>query len=142
MTDTGEIVLNDGQVVETELPTNPQDLLREAEVHMIEDRPKVARAYYERFLRDFPEDANTAEARYPLAETYYNEGDFKKAILLFEEVVSKHPTSQWAPWAMVRQGECFDKLGQRANAELFWQDVIDRYPRTKAAKEAKTLLGG
>lgn len=138
--ETGEIVLNDGEVVESELPTGPEELLSEAEAHMLANRPKIARVYYERFLRDFPSHEKAAEANYRLAETFYNEGDYKKAILHFEDVVTKHPTSQWAPWAMVRQGECFEMLGQRGNAELFWQDVIDRYPRTKAAKEAKTLL--
>jgi tol-pal system protein YbgF len=140
--DSGEVVLTEGDVVETQLPEGAEDLMVAAEKHMLEDRPKVARTYYERFLNEHPEHERAAEAAYRLAETYFNDSDYKKAILRFEDVVAGHPSSQWAPWAMVRQGECFQMMGKTSEAELFWQDVVDRYPKTKAAKEAKALLAG
>lgn len=142
VSETGEVVLNDGEVVEAELPATAEDLMVLAEKHMREDRPKVARTYYERFLAEHPDHERAAEASYRLAETYFNDSDYKKAILRFEDVVAGHPSSQWAPWAMVRQGECFQMMGKTSEAELFWQDVVDRYPKTKAAKEAKALLAG
>ena len=40
---------------------------------------------------------------------------------------------------MLRQGECFEGLGQRDNASLFYDDVIRLFPRSKAAREAKAL---
>lgn len=139
----GEVVLkDDAEPTEVELPTTPDDLLAEAESHMLEDRPGVARVYYQKFLSEHGEHDRAAEAAYRLAETWFNQGDYKKAILKFEDVVTGHGSSQWAPWAMVRQGECFKLLGKTAEAELFWQDVVDRYPKTKAAKEAKSLLAG
>ncbi|MEY3210155.1 MAG: hypothetical protein RIT28_636 [Pseudomonadota bacterium] len=42
---------------------------------------------------------------------------------------------------MVRQGECFKAMGNNDAAKLFWEDVVAKYPKSKAAKEAKTLLG-
>ncbi len=140
--ETGEVVLNEGEPTPVELPEGPEALLKEAEAHMLANRPRVARIYYERFLAEHPDHERAAEASYRLAETFFNEGDYKKAILRFEDVVGSHPDSHWAPWAMVRQGECFGLLGKPVEAELFWRDVIDQYPRTKAAKEAKTLLDG
>ena len=34
----------------------------------------------------------------------------------------------------------FAALGDKSTARLFWQAVIDTYPKSKAAKEAKSLL--
>ena len=50
-------------------------------------------------------------------------------------------SSTWAPWSMLRQGECFESMGKKDEAKLFWQDVVRKYPKSKAAKEAKGRLG-
>jgi TolA-binding protein len=42
---------------------------------------------------------------------------------------------------MLRQGECFEALGRKDDAKLFYEDVIARYPKSKAAKDARTRLG-
>ena len=139
----GEVVLkDDNEPTEVELPTTPDELMAEAESHMLGDRPAVARVYYQKFLGEHGDHDRAAEAAYRLAETWFNQGEYTKAILKFEDVVTGHGSSQWAPWAMVRQGECFQLMGQTAEAELFWRNVIDDYPKTKAAKEAKSLLAG
>ncbi|HJN77962.1 MAG TPA: tetratricopeptide repeat protein [Myxococcota bacterium] len=139
--DDGEVVLVDSEdPVEVEFPAGAEELLAEAEAHLVGGRPKIARVMIEKFLRDYPEHEKATEARYRYAETHFNEEDYPRAILLFEEVVTSDPKSPWAPWAMVRQGECFQRMGQDAEATLFWQDVIARYPKTQAAKDAKELL--
>lgn len=139
----GEIELVDGgDPVEVELPEGPDDLLAKAEEHLVGGKPKVARVLLEKFLADHGSHEKANEARYRYAETYFNEGDYARAILLFEEVVTADAKSPWSPWAMVRQGECFSKMGQDAEADLFWQDVVARYPKSQAAKDAKELLKG
>ena len=137
----GEVVLVDAEEpLEVELPTSPEELLSTAEQHLVDGRPKVARVMLEKFLKEHPDHEKATEARYRYAETFFNAEDYPRAILLFEEVVTGDPKSPWAPWAMVRQGECFKRMGQDAEAALFWQDVIARYPKTQAAKDAKELL--
>ena len=77
---------------------------------------------------------------YRLAEAAFNQGKFKEAARRFQNVIDKNPQSQWAAWAMLRQGECFDEMGQSDNAKIFYQDVITEYPNSKAAEEAKDKL--
>ena len=140
--DDGEVILVDGgDPVEIQLPEGAEALLDAAEEHLVAGRHKVARVLLEKFLADHPGDERVSEAQYRLAETFYNGGDYAQAILKFEDVVTGDPKSGWAPWAMVRQGECFSEMGQADEAELFWQDVVARYPRSDAAKDAKKLLG-
>lgn len=122
--------------------TTPDEVFTLAQTHLAESRNKAARAVFERFIAQFPKDERVPEARYRAAQTLYNEGDYQKAILGFQEVLDKHGTSPWASWAMLRQGQCFESLGQKQNALVFYDDVIRLYPKSKAAKEAKTLKGG
>ena len=138
----GEVQLVPDPPVEVELGASPAVLIKRAEEALAKDQPAVARALLTRLLKESPSDPLAAKARYRLAESWFNEGQYQRAILAFEEVVSKHPKTEWAPWAMVRQGECFAKLGQQEEARLFWQDVVDRYPKSQAATDAKGLLGG
>ena len=130
-----------GPPQEVELGATPDDLIRMAEESLKANQPVLARAQLERFLRENPNHARAVEARYRLAETYYNEKNYKSAALKFDEVATQAPDSVWAPWAMVRQGECFKAMGNNDAAKLFWEDVVAKYPKSKAAKEAKTLLG-
>lgn len=139
----GEVELaGGGEPVEVELPAGADELLAKAEEHLVAGKPKVARVLLEKFLAEHPTNAKVSEARYRYAETFFNEGDYARAILLFEEVVTNDTKSSWSPWAMVRQGECFKSMGQDAEATLFWQDVVARYPKSQAAKDAKELLKG
>ncbi|MBK9644932.1 MAG: tetratricopeptide repeat protein [Deltaproteobacteria bacterium] len=137
----GEITAPVGPPKEVELAATPDDLIRMAEESLKANQPVLARAQLERFLRENPNHARAVEARYRLAETYYNEKNYKSAALKFDEVATQAPDSVWAPWAMVRQGECFKAMGNNDAAKLFWEDVVAKYPKSKAAKEAKTLLG-
>ena len=83
-----------------------------------------------------------AEALYRVAESYQNESDFANGAQAFQAVIDTAPTSSWAPWSMLRQGECMESLGKHDAARLFWQGTADKYPKSKAAKEAKGHLSG
>jgi TolA-binding protein len=116
------------------------DLYDLAAQHLAEDRPLAARAVLDRFLQSSQDDPRFDEARYRYAETWFVEGLYQQAILKYEEVVSSDQESEWAAWAMVRQGECFRRLGREREAELFWEDVLARYPDNEAAELARSLL--
>ena len=101
----------------------------------------AARAVARAFLQKFPKHERAPEAQYRLAESHQNERAFKDAAASFLVVVDNWPASTWAPFAMLRQGECFEALGRKDDAKLFYEDVIARYPKSKAAKDARTRLG-
>ena len=60
--------------------------------------------------------------------------------LRYQEVIDRKG-STFAPWAMFRQGECFDAQGQGDNAKVFYGEVIRIYPKSRAAKAARKNLG-
>lgn len=137
----GEVKLPEGEPQEVGSASGPDELLALAEENLRDGKPKVARAVLERFIRENPDHERLLEAKYRLAESYFNEGEYQQAVLRFEDVVQGGGTSPWVAWSMVRQGECFKAMGKDAEAQIFWEDVVARFPRSKAAKEAKEFLG-
>ena len=100
----------------------------------------AARAVAQRFIRENPKSDRVAEALYRVAESYQNENDFVSSVQAFQAVIDDAGTSTWAPWSMLRQGECMNALGRPDDAKVFWRATADKYPKSKAAKEAKTHL--
>ncbi|MDP2309264.1 MAG: tetratricopeptide repeat protein [Pseudomonadota bacterium] len=118
----------------------PEELFALIGKNLEEGNGGVARAVAKRFIQDNPKSDRVAEAYYRIAESWQNEADYKTAAAAFQLVSDKYSQSTWAPWSVLRVGECFAALGDKENARLFWSDVVQRFPKSKAAKEAKTLL--
>lgn len=125
----------------SEVPDTARGKLELAATHMAAGRQAVARAVLTRAKAEHADGKELAEIEFRIAETYFNERTYSKAALAFKRVIDDHPGSAWASWSMLRQGECFDGLGQTDNARLFWDGVIQRFPKSDAAKEAKKRLG-
>ena len=121
-------------VIEAKTPDEYFALLTQ---NLSEGKGAAARAVARRFIDENPKSDRLPEAYYRIAESYQNEAAYADAAAAFQLVVDRYGTSTWAPWAMLRQGECFDALGQKENAKLFWQETIHKYPKSKAATEAK-----
>jgi TolA-binding protein len=124
-----------------EVPADAAGKLQLAAQHMEEGRQAVARAILERAIDDHPSDPMLDEIRYRIGETWFNEENWGDAILAFGKVTLHHPDSGWAPWAMLRQGEGFEARGQADGARIYYEGLINNYPRSDAAKDARTRLG-
>ncbi|MFH1465520.1 MAG: tetratricopeptide repeat protein [Pseudomonadota bacterium] len=122
-----------------ELPPTPEERRARAKEHQQAGRSAPARAILQQLITSTEDTTQLGELRYLVGESLFKEGQYQAAILAFQEVVDKSGDSDRAPWAMLRQGQSFEALGQRDNAGLFYDDVIRLYPRSKAAKEAKNL---
>lgn len=120
---------------------DPDALIKLAQEHLAGGREEAAEAVLNRFLKENPGHARTDEVLYRLGEASFNAKAYPAAVIAFQKVLDEHKDSPWAAWAMLRQGECFEAQGQKQNAKLFYEDTLRLYPKSKAAKEAKTKLG-
>ena len=125
---------------EKEVSKKLGDVLVLVEQNLTDGHPRVARALLEKAMREIDGAGDDPEGLYRYAETWFMEGLYEQAGLRYQTVVEKSEKSSWAAWAVVRQGECFQHLGQTEGAHFFWKDVLTRYPDSEAAKLAKALL--
>lgn len=119
---------------------DPAELVKLANEHIKAGRNEAAEAVLNRMLKEHPTHEKAAEARYRLGEVAYNSKNYPLAVLRFQEVIDSHKKTKWAPWAMLRQGEAFAAQGQKDNAELFYEELVKKWPDSDAAKEAKEKL--
>lgn len=126
---------------ETAAPPSVDEVFSLIAQNLQEGKGAAARAVANRFLTENPRSDRAPEAYYRIAESYQNESAFAEAAAAFQVVIDKFGTSTWAPWSMLRQAECFESMGKKAEAKLFYEEVIAKYPKSKAAKEAKAKLG-
>jgi len=130
----------DGDPVTT--PTlDPMTLLDNAKAQLKEGNYTGAETMLSRFLDLHPNHSRADEATYRRAEAAMKAENFEQAVLRYQEVIDQFKGSTFAPWAMFRQGECFDAQGQGDNARVFYGEVLRIYPKSRAAKAARKSLG-
>lgn len=94
------------------------------------------------FLQTYPASAYADDSAYWLADCYFKEGDYKTAVLRFDDVVSRYPEGNKAADALYRQGEALLRMGPgygKAAGKAF-ERVIREYPDSKRKAEAEKQL--
>jgi len=125
----------------TEPVLDPVKILEQAKAQLKEGNHMGAETLLGRFLETNPNHSRADEATYRRAEAAKVAEDYEKAVLRYQEVIDQFKGSAFAPWAMLRQGECFEAQNQSDNAKVFYGEVIRIYPKSRAAKSARKQLG-
>lgn len=99
-----------------------------------------SRLQFENFINTYPESKNADNARFWIAESYYAEKWFEKAILEYQKVLETYPDSNKTAAARLKQGYAFAELGEKANARLILKELIKRHPDSNEAKYAAEKL--
>ncbi|HJY83065.1 MAG TPA: tetratricopeptide repeat protein, partial [Candidatus Binatia bacterium] len=79
------------------------------------------------------------DAQYLIGESYFDQKDYNRAILEFNDVL-KYRRGDKIPAALLRQAQAFLEIGDRTDARLILQKLINDYPNSEQAKEAKDRL--
>ena len=58
----------------------------------------------------------------------------------YEKVTKDYPNGNKVPYALLKQGLSFLKLGDKTSAKLLLQQVIKNYPNTSQARIARSNL--
>jgi len=146
-------------------PTNeniPFVLLRLGQAHFDQftstDRDQknteIAKGYFENVISTYPKSAQAAEAKEKLAKCleYLAEHEFNVAFFYFkqekypaardrfEEIVRKYKDTPTAVKSLFYLGESYRNEKNLVRAGLAYEALIEHYPETKFAADAKTQL--
>ncbi|NOX34293.1 MAG: tol-pal system protein YbgF [Deltaproteobacteria bacterium] len=99
-----------------------------------------ARIQFENFINKYPDSDNADNARFWIADSYYSEKWFEKAILEYQKVLEEYPHSNKLAAARLKQGYAFAELGEKANARLILKELVKKHPDSNEAKYAKEKL--
>jgi tol-pal system protein YbgF len=101
---------------------------------------KLAIGRFKEFLKKHAKSKLAVNAQYWLGECHYALREFDQAIIEFDAVRRKYPQGDKVPAALLKQGYAFAELGEKVNARLILQEVVEKYPQSSEAAKAKLKL--
>lgn len=117
------------------------EALSAAKLDLNEGRNAQARLALQRAMSEFAGSTEMAEIRYRFAETFEREQNWRSAANAYQAVSDHHASSDWACWAMVRIGICFDALDRPSASELFYRGAVEGHcAGSEASVEAQQRL--
>lgn len=73
-------------------------------------------------------------------EDYFEAKDWKKAILSYQKYREKNPKGKKFSEVTYKIGVCFQELSMKEEAKAFYEEVINKYPKSKFAEKSATRL--
>ncbi len=104
------------------------------------DEPKAGRELASEFLKKWPKDALAARVHLELGSSYMGQKDWRAALSEFGEIVKSFAKTDHAPAALLKSADCFAALKMNEESRLALEEIVNSYPKSEAAKDAKTRL--
>ncbi len=88
-------------------------------------------------LKQKPKGEEAKKGRYLMAEAYFASKDYASAVLEYSEFKKLYPRDKSVPQATYSQAQAFRLMGKKQEAKLFYQELMDRFPKSPLAAKAK-----
>ena len=95
---------------------------------------------FETFLKQHPGSTYADNAQYWLGEANYVSRKYRNAVTEFNKVLSSYADSPKVPDAMLKLGFTHYELKEWDKARKILEEVVQKYPKSSAARLAKTRL--
>jgi len=92
------------------------------------------------YLKNQPQGPKAPEARYYLADSFYQEGKYPEASVEFNKLRLQAPKSILAPAGLLRQALCYKNQQQMNPYRSTLRKLVKAYPNSPEAKEAQKML--
>lgn len=122
--------------LEKSLAKNPEELFDVAKAFYQDQKYEEALDKFEVYLK-IPKTKKTDEATFMKGECLYKLKKYKKAIVEYSKLQEKFKKSNRMAEALYRIGLSFEALGMGEDAQGFYQEVIEKYPKSPEAKKSK-----
>lgn len=101
---------------------------------------RLAIETYERILKEYPEFDRNDQVRFFRAHEYRELGEFEEMLKAYQELIEKHPRSDWAIEARLILGDHHFDKGEINAAEKFYEGVL-QLPESHLHDMARYKLG-
>jgi tol-pal system protein YbgF len=129
----------DAQLGERELYSNALNMLLEQKPENYPESIRMFRSYIERY----PQGRLLTNAYYWLGEALILVEQYAEARDVFTLLITNYPDDPKAAGAMLKRGDVYQRMGDRAAAEQDWREIATRYPENATEiREAQSRLRG
>ncbi|HKK34372.1 MAG TPA: tol-pal system protein YbgF [Desulfomicrobiaceae bacterium] len=99
-----------------------------------------AQSMWAEFIKLNPKDSLVPNALFWQGEAHYQQQDYPRAVLSYQEVISRFPKSGKYRPSLLKQGISFHKMDKKQAGNLVLKTLIDKFPASPEARRAKTFL--
>lgn len=94
---------------------------------------------YKKVFDQFPDSGRVGEAVAKMANYYYQQRDYARAIDTFETVLNDHPDAQYLDVILFNYGRCLYRMNRLADAKRQFDQLIADFPESPLAGDAKKI---
>lgn len=94
---------------------------------------------YKKVFDQFPDSGRVGEAVAKMANYYYQQRDYARAIDTFETVLNDHPDAQYLDVILFNYGRCLYRMNRLADAKRQFDQLIADFPESPLAADAKKI---
>jgi TolA-binding protein len=139
-------------VVQGEAPENKADHFMWAKRFYDTKQYDMAVSAFDSFLERFKDDKQFAmQAFFLRGDAYYMRAKaagsetlrkdlYKKAVLSYQEVLTRFPSSSKAPESLYKVGMSLEAMGFGRDANAFYEEVVSKHPKSPFAADAKKRM--
>ncbi|HAY78440.1 MAG TPA: hypothetical protein DCY79_01390 [Planctomycetaceae bacterium] len=94
---------------------------------------------YKKVFDQFPESGRVGEAVAEMADYYYEQQDYSRAIDTFETVLESHPDAKFLDVILFNYGRCLYRMDRKPEARRRFDQLIGDFPESPLAPDAKQI---
>ena len=91
-------------------------------------------------IQHFPRHPLAENAQYWMGASYLASRDYRQALVEFRKVLDLYPGGRKSPDTLYQIGLCYRNLFEPARARETWQQLVQRFPDSDAARLARAAL--
>ena len=95
---------------------------------------------FRQFVAANPDSDLADNAQYWMGEGYYSQGDYNRSIIELNEVLLKYPRGDRVPGALLALATAFADSGDKIDARLILQKLINDHPDSEEAEAGRQQL--
>ncbi len=114
-----------------------KDLYKQAVLNFTKSKLSVAKKEFEELLK---RSYKRASVNFYLGEIAYKKGRYKEAISYYQNSATLNENASYMDKLLLHTAIALKKKGKNADAKVFFQAVVDGYPNSNSAKEAKKYM--
>jgi len=119
---------------------NCQELYDESFINIRRGQYEEAIQGFTDYLKYCGQQDMADNARFWVGESYYSMDNFKAAINEFQTLLNDYPNSEKRAGSYYKMARSYEELGRKKDARATFQKLIDEFPGTLEAEQAKEKL--
>jgi len=129
-----------GFIIKNDYKNADYAMFQQGMLYGLQDRHSEKINVLKKIPQDFKKSIYVDDALFQTAREYLNIGNFSTAENLFNVIISQHDYSPYLPESYLKLGSISYNQSKDDAALRYYKTVVERFPKTKEAKEALSFI--